>query len=81
MASCKTYVTVIARFGPDGAMRPLQVVWEDGRSFSVDRVLDVRPAASMKAGGMGLRYTCRILGHETFLYYERDRWFVERRGA
>jgi len=45
----------------------------------VDRVLDVRPAASLKAGGAGTRYTVRIRGRQTYLFREEDRWFVERR--
>ena len=81
MESCKTYVSVIAKFGADGKLQPLQVEWEDGRIYCVDRVLDVRQAASMRAGGHGLRFTCRIAGRETYLFLERDRWFVERRTA
>ena len=81
MTSCKTYVAVLAKFEPDGRLLPLQIEWEDGRVYSVDRVLDVRRAASLKAGGYGIRYTCRISGKETYLFYEKDRWFVERRAA
>ena len=25
----------------------------------------------------GTRYTCRILGQESYLFYEEPRWFVE----
>ena len=28
----KVYVEVDAKFTPDGQLRPLQVIWEDGRS-------------------------------------------------
>ena len=47
----------------------------------VDKVLDGRPMASTRAGGYGLRYTCRIGGQLTFLYYEPEnrRWFVEEK--
>lgn len=68
---------VVARFNMNGNITPISVVWEDGRSFEIDRVLDVRRAASLKAGGIGVRYLCRISGRETFLYYEDPRWFVE----
>lgn len=74
---CKVYVEVMVRFDREGNMTPLSVLWEDGRTFEVDRVLDVRRAASLKAGGIGLRFTCRIAGRETFLFYEDPRWFVE----
>lgn len=77
----RTYVDVTARFTAGGIVLPLMVEWEDGRKFEVDRVLDVRPAASLKVGGQGQRYTCRILGHETYLFLEDGRrWFVEGKG-
>ena len=40
--------------------------------------MDVRRAASLKAGGTGLRYRCLIGGRERNLFYEDPRWFVER---
>ena len=77
----RAYVDVTAKFDSCGNITPLEVEWEDGRKFEVDRVLDVRPAASLKVGGQGMRYTCRILGHETYLFFEnKERWFVEARG-
>lgn len=75
----KVYVDVTARFASDGDLRPLAVQWEDGRIYQVDRVLDVRPAASLKAGGAGIRYRVLIGSCETFLFLEENRWFVERR--
>ena len=75
----KVYVAVVARYSPEGELRPLSVQWEDGRSFSIDRILDVRRAASLKAGGAGIRYTVRIGRHETYLFLEEDRRFVQRR--
>ena len=77
--SPKVYVTVVAKFGPDGTLIPLSVAWEDGRVFAVDKVLDIRRAASLKAGGSGIRYTVMICRKETYLFLEEDRWFVERR--
>lgn len=74
----KKFVSVIVRFDENG-MTPLQVVWPDGRTFDIDRVLDIRHAASLKAGGNGIRYTCRIMGKEKYLFYEEDRWFVEKK--
>lgn len=78
---CKVYVGVHARFEPDGRMMPLSIVWEDGKEYEIDRILDVRRAASLKAGGAGMRYTVRIGRTETFLFLEENRWFVERREA
>lgn len=73
----KVFVEVIAKFTKDGVKIPLTVTWEDGRRFEIDRVTDVRRAASLKAGGQGMRYKCRINGKETFLWLEDDKWFVE----
>lgn len=75
----KVYVAVTARFDEDGQLYPLSVRWEDEREYAVDRVLDVRPAASLRAGGAGIRYTIRVQGTRTYLYREGERWFVERR--
>lgn len=47
----KIFVEVTARFDTDGSLTPLDLVWEDGRRYPIDRVLDVRRAASLKAGG------------------------------
>jgi len=76
----RVYVRVVAEFDEAGGVRPLSVAWEDGRRFEVDRVLDVRRAASTKAGGQGMRYTCRIMGRETYLFEDDGRWFVEAKG-
>ena len=77
--SCKKYVEVTAKFDVDGTVFPLEIQWEDGAKFEIDRILDVRRAASLKAGGTGIRYTCRILGKQTYLFFEDPAWFVERR--
>ena len=75
----KAYVEVLARFDTEGRITPLEIVWEDGARYAIDRVLDVRRAASLKAGGIGVRYTCRIGGNQTYLFYEDvyGKWFVE----
>jgi hypothetical protein len=73
----KQFVGVISRHDPDGRNTPLEIVWEDGRRFEIDKVLDVRRAASLKAGGAGIRYTCRIRNRNIFLYDEEGRWFLE----
>ena len=72
------YIDVTARFYPDGRVIPLCINWEDGRKFEIDRVLDIRRAASLKKGGIGLRYTCRILGRERYLFLDGTKWFISR---
>lgn len=76
----KKYVQVSADFSVEGKLRPRCITWEDGRRFQVERVLDCRRAASLKAGGCGLRFTCLISGREHYLFYEENyKWFVEAR--
>ena len=74
----KINLQVNADFDLDGNIRPRAITWEDGRVFEIDRVLDVRRAASLKAGGLGIRYICRIRGKEVKLFNEEGRWFMEK---
>lgn len=73
----KTYVEVTARFTEEGKILPLKIL-DDGKIYKIDRVLDICRAASLKAGGAGIRYTCRIEGKESYLFLEENRWFVEK---
>ena len=77
----KVYVEVMVLFGVDGAMMPVSFRWEDGREYHIDRVKGKDRCASLKAGGTGIRYTVMVGGRECHLYYEFDRWFMERRSA
>lgn len=77
----KRYVEVLSHTDRDGKVVPLAVVWGDGRRFEVDKVLDARQAHSLKVGGTGMRYTVRIGGKSTYLWYEGPRWFVEAKVA
>lgn len=74
----KCYVEVIADHDVDGRVEPLAVVWEDGRVFGIDRVVEQRYAASMKVGGHGLRYTVVMGGRERFIWHDDAGWYVER---
>ncbi len=81
-------VDVILKWNTQGEFIPQEIIWKDGAKFTVDRVLSMCKAASLKAGGMGDRYTVRItnedyhvFGKTTFLFLdlgqEPPRWFVE----
>ena len=72
----KKYVPVIVRFDETGRLRPILIEYSDGRKFMIDKVLDVRRAACESAGGVGDRYTVRIQGKESYLWFEKNRWFV-----
>ena len=84
----KVYVAVKADFREDGIMLPRVITWENGDEYEIDRILDIRQAAAMKAGGQGDRYTVWIKGQQSYLFFERNpnqtgnnigRWFVERK--
>ncbi len=90
MNKFKVYVAVNADFNEDGILIPRSLIWEDGDKYLIDKVSDIRQAAAMKAGGQGDRYTIRVNGKDTYLFFERNanrsgniigRWFVERRQA
>ena len=84
----KVYVAVRAEFAEDGTMFPREITWEDGEKYEIDRVLDIRQAPALKAGGQGDRYTIIVHGIQSYLFFERSanltgniigRWFVERK--
>ena len=60
-----------------GVRRLVSITRTDGRSFDIDRVIDVRQAPTLKAGGLGTRYTCKIRGKQVCLFCDERKWFVE----
>lgn len=86
----KVYVPVEVAFESDGKMLPRAIIWEDGRKYTIDKIIDARPAVAMKAGCRGYRYTIWIQGRQSYLFFERydsvfdchvGHWFVERMTA
>ena len=84
----KVYVRVRADFSEEGIMLPREITWEDGKKFEIDRIIDIRQAPALKAGGQGDRYTIMVRGNQSYLFFERSsnltgnvigRWFVERK--
>ena len=73
----KVFVKVLAEFDLQGQLAPRILYWEDGRKFKIDRILDVRRAASLKVGGSGMRYTCRIQGKPVYLFLDGSQWYME----
>ncbi len=76
----KKYVSMIVKYLEDGTIMPLAIHWGEGELYEIDRVVDIRPCASLKAGGAGIRYTCIIQGHKKYIWLEENRWFVEAKG-
>lgn len=73
----KVYVDVSLEVSKDGTVRPKKIRYEDGTIYQIDQLIDVRRAASTKVGGLGVRYTIVIRGHESYLFDESGKWFVE----
>lgn len=73
----KRYVPAIVRFDVEGNLRPLEIEFDEEHKYPVDKVLDVCRAACQSVGGVGIRYTVRILSHERYLWFEKGKWFVE----
>ena len=79
MESSKVYVNVMAEFTKDGRLLPRSFIWKDGQVYEIQRVTDVRRAASLKAGGVGIRYTCIVNGRESHLFYlssSKSSWLI-----
>lgn len=77
--SYKVYVDVTVKITKEGLIVPKTITWENGKSFDIMRIQDSQRMASLKAGGVGIRYTVIIDNKEAYLYLEEDKFFVERR--
>ena len=75
----KEYVSILAQIHVDGAIQPLCILLKDGRKFDIDEIKSKCRAASLKAGGCGIRYEIRIGARSTYLFDEDGKWFVEMR--
>lgn len=74
----KKFVSVLVSVDEVGNKKPKSIDY-NGQEYIIDRVLGMKRCASFKAGGIGERYTIRIEGKETYLFYEMGRWFVEEK--
>lgn len=75
----KQFVSVHCIHTKEAHIIPQIIVFDDLTKYQIDKVLDVRKAASLKVGGVGLRYTIKVCGKETFLFFDENekKWFVE----
>lgn len=80
----KVYISVLLWTDTEGKSTPFRIRFEDdpvyeNAVYNIDRVTDVRRAASTKVGGTGIRYTIFINGKEMYLFEDENRWFIEAR--
>ena len=71
----KQFVPVIVRIDERGKVDPKIIEFED-KKYRIDKVLDRGPAACQSVGGVGIKYTCLVLGQVTELWEEKGQWFV-----
>lgn len=74
----RKYVDVICLNDKGGNIKPLFLIWDEGKKVPIKKVKEICPRASLKVGGSGLRYTCVFEpNHIRHLYYDRSKWYVE----
>ena len=74
----KWFVPVLVRIDESGKIDP-QVIEFEGKKYRIDRILYRGPAACQSVGGVGIKYTCLVLGQVTELWEEKGQWFVVRK--
>ena len=77
----KDYVTVVARHELGGRIRPVAYQLPGGSPVKIDCISDERQAASLKSGGQGMRYTCKVTVDEVqsdvYLFHDEELWCME----
>ena len=71
-------LNIVVLHTEDGKSFPKTILWEDGRRFSIDKVIDIRKAAALKCGGIGTRYICKVCNKEVAIFDEDGYWFLEK---
>ena len=70
-------VGVTLKVSPEGNVWPLTITFENGKTYTIDRLKERKRAAATKVGGTGIRYTVVIQNRETYLFEDEGKWFVE----
>ena len=68
-------VGVTLKVSPEGNVRPLTITFENGKTYTIDRLKERKRAAATKVGGTGIRYTVVIQNRETYLFEDEGKWF------
>lgn len=75
----RIYVEVNCLNKKDGKLVPISIIWYDGRSFNINKVLECRLGRSLKYRTSGCRYKCQIGNKQFYLFFTGERWYVELR--
>lgn len=74
----KAFVDVLVRHSTSGKQKPAAILYDDGRTYEIEKGTACFVAKASKIGGeMALRYTIQVLGQETYLYEKEGLFFVE----
>ena len=57
-------VGVTLKVSPEGNVWPLTITFENGKTYTIDRLKERKRAAATKVGGTGIRYTVVIQNRE-----------------
>lgn len=72
-----SFIDVTAKFEANsGRVIPLSFIYGD-KVIEIYKILDIRPAASLKHGGQGIRYTCKANGIKFYLFLDKNKWFID----
>ena len=74
----KVFVGVSCEHLPCGTCVPKRIVWRDGRSWEISRV--IHSCSSNDGEFEGIRYTILIGSAEKYLYQAGNRFYVEPAG-
>lgn len=78
----KIYVEVDAVFTKDGGLVPKKIFLDDDTAYEIQKITEVKRAASLIAGATGLRYTVYVDGFKSYIFYgDNHRWFIEGKGT
>lgn len=71
----RMYVNIECRCFEDGSVRPLRLIWPDGRSWEITRTLHISEATDNEFEG--IRYTVLIGSAVRNIYRTGSAWYVE----
>lgn len=75
--SNKRTINMTVMYTGNGVMVPLKFVMENGKSFKIDKVLDVQQGFSLKNEVFGERYECSV-GIETVCFiFDKNLWYLD----
>lgn len=78
MLNKKIELDILVEHTKDGRSLPKTILWDDGRRFDIDKILDIRQATTLKCGGAGMKLYLQNLWQTACIFNEEDKWFVEK---